>query len=90
MIGRGQSVNSANTAHEEHYMSEEKKTTSCTTEVYSRVCGFFRPVQNWNKGKKSEHSDKKTYNLGGNEAPEHNKGANDEQGTDKVRTKDVG
>lgn len=24
------------------------------TEVYSRVCGFFRPVQQWNKGKKEE------------------------------------
>ena len=24
------------------------------TEVYSRVCGFFRPVQQWNKGKREE------------------------------------
>ena len=21
------------------------------TEIYSRVCGYFRPVSNWNKGK---------------------------------------
>ena len=27
------------------------------TEVYSRVCGYFRPVSNWNKGKKEEYHD---------------------------------
>ena len=26
------------------------------TEIYSRVCGYFRPVANWNKGKKEELS----------------------------------
>ncbi len=31
------------------------------TEVYSRVCGYFRPVSNWNKGKKEEFKDRKTY-----------------------------
>lgn len=30
-------------------------------EVYSRVCGFFRPVQQWNKGKKAEFRDRKEY-----------------------------
>jgi hypothetical protein len=24
------------------------------TEVYSRVCGYHRPVNNWNKGKQEE------------------------------------
>jgi ribonucleoside-triphosphate reductase len=33
----------------------------CKTEVYSRVCGYFRPVTNWNKGKKEEFKDRKTY-----------------------------
>ena len=28
------------------------------TEVYSRVVGFFRPVQQWNKGKKEEYKDR--------------------------------
>lgn len=32
-------------------------------EVYSRVCGFFRPVKNWNKWKKSEFEDRKTYSV---------------------------
>lgn len=31
------------------------------TEVYSRVCGYFRPVSNWNKGKKEEFIDRKTF-----------------------------
>ncbi|MBO4648988.1 MAG: hypothetical protein J5806_12630 [Lentisphaeria bacterium] len=30
-------------------------------EVYSRVCGYFRPVANWNAGKKQEFADRKTY-----------------------------
>jgi ribonucleoside-triphosphate reductase len=25
------------------------------------VCGYFRPVSNWNKGKKEEFKDRKTY-----------------------------
>ncbi len=32
-------------------------------ERYSRVCGYFRPVKNWNKGKKEEFKDRKTYNV---------------------------
>lgn len=31
------------------------------TEVYSRVCGFFRPVQNWHKGKKEEYRQRLNY-----------------------------
>lgn len=30
-------------------------------EVYSRVCGFFRPVQQWNKGKREEFKDRREY-----------------------------
>ncbi len=31
-----------------------KKMAKCgqKNEVYSRVCGYFRPVSDWNKGKK--------------------------------------
>jgi len=28
------------------------------TEVYARVCGFFRPLKVWNKGKKSEYKER--------------------------------
>ncbi len=31
------------------------------TEVYSRVVGYFRPVQNWNAGKQEEFSERKEY-----------------------------
>jgi len=31
------------------------------TEVYSRVVGYYRPVQNWNKGKKEEYKQRKVY-----------------------------
>ena len=34
-------------------------------EVYSRVCGYFRPVANWNKGKKEEFKDRKTFKVTG-------------------------
>jgi ribonucleoside-triphosphate reductase len=34
------------------------------TEIYSRVAGYFRPLNQWNKGKKSEFKDRKTYDLG--------------------------
>ena len=30
-------------------------------EVYSRVVGYLRPVQNWNKGKKEEFKERKTF-----------------------------
>ncbi|MDD4412320.1 MAG: anaerobic ribonucleoside-triphosphate reductase [Patescibacteria group bacterium] len=31
--------------------------------VYSRVVGWYTPVQNWNKGKKSEYGDRNTYEI---------------------------
>jgi ribonucleoside-triphosphate reductase (formate) len=34
-------------------------------EVYSRIVGYYRPVQNWNLGKKSEYHDRKIYQLNG-------------------------
>lgn len=34
-------------------------------EVYSRVCGYFRPVSNWNKGKKEEFRQRKTFRVSG-------------------------
>ena len=35
------------------------------TEVYSRVCGYFRPVSNWNKGKKEEFKDREKFKVYG-------------------------
>jgi anaerobic ribonucleoside-triphosphate reductase len=30
-------------------------------EVYSRVVGYYRPVQQWNKGKAQEYSERKEF-----------------------------
>ena len=33
------------------------------TEVYSRITGYYRPVQNWNDGKLQEYRDRREYNV---------------------------
>ncbi len=32
-------------------------------EVYSRITGYYRPVQNWNAGKTQEYKERKEYNI---------------------------
>lgn len=32
-------------------------------EVYSRITGYYRPVQNWNDGKRQEYEQRKTYDI---------------------------
>ena len=34
-----------------------------TTEVYSRITGYYRPVKNWNDGKAQEYRDRRVYNA---------------------------
>ena len=34
-------------------------------EIFSRVCGYFRPVANWNQGKKAEFKERKTFKVKG-------------------------
>lgn len=36
-----------------------------STEVYSRITGYYRPVQNWNDGKAKEFKDRKEYVVDG-------------------------
>ncbi|MBQ9300085.1 MAG: ribonucleoside triphosphate reductase [Clostridia bacterium] len=45
----------------EHYTCPH---CSGNTEVYSRITGYYRPVQNWNAGKSQEFKDRKVYNIG--------------------------
>lgn len=33
------------------------------TEVYSRITGYYRPVQNWNDGKVAEFKERKVYDI---------------------------
>jgi len=32
-------------------------------EVYSRVVGYLRPVQQWNEGKEQEFKERKTFKI---------------------------
>jgi len=49
------------------YLKGEVETCpTCQTkcEVWSRVMGYFRPVDQWNKGKRREYADRKEYVVG--------------------------
>ena len=44
---------------------EKQKCPTCKSdcEIYSRVVGYLTPVSHWNKGKKQEFLDRKTYKI---------------------------
>ncbi len=42
---------------------EEIRQNKCVVEVYSRVTGFYRPIQGWNKGKQEEGKDRVKYDI---------------------------
>ncbi|MHB1354355.1 MAG: ribonucleoside triphosphate reductase [Anaerolineae bacterium] len=44
----------------EHFTCPECSTEQAC-EVYSRVVGYLRPVQQWNKGKKAEYAQRRTF-----------------------------
>ncbi len=45
------------------------------TEVYSRITGYYRPVQNWNEGKMQEFKSRKLYDvLNPKYQPKHHEG----------------
>ncbi|MCR4693803.1 MAG: ribonucleoside triphosphate reductase [Pseudobutyrivibrio sp.] len=51
---------------EHGYLSGEQYTCPhCgkSTEVYSRITGYYRPVQNWNDGKAQEYKNRKLYDI---------------------------
>jgi ribonucleoside-triphosphate reductase len=37
-------------------------------EVYSRVVGYIRPVEQWHKGKKQEYDERKEFNVSSGES----------------------
>lgn len=41
-------------------------------EVYSRITGYYRPVQNWNDGKTQEYKNRQVYNLKSKTTPPSN------------------
>ena len=50
----------------EHYECPE---CGAKTEVYSRITGYYRPVQNWNDGKAQEYKERKVYDVTKSTAP---------------------
>lgn len=52
-----------------HGEIKECPTCSAPCEVWSRIVGYFRPVDQWNKGKKSEYTDRVEYAVPKMEVP---------------------
>jgi len=50
---------------------EHEKCPDCGSEceIYSRIVGYIRPVKGWNKGKKAEFGNRKTFDM--SKAKEH-------------------
>ena len=42
-----------------------------SAEVYSRITGYYRPVQNWNDGKTQEYKERKVYNMASSDINKH-------------------
>ncbi len=40
-----------------------KNVRGSECEVYSRVVGYYRPVKNWNLGKREEFSERKVFEV---------------------------
>ena len=52
---------------EHGYITGERDTCPICgkkVEVYSRITGYYRPIQNWNDGKVQEFRDRRTYDIG--------------------------
>ena len=52
----------------EHYTCPE---CGGVTEVYSRITGYYRPVQNWNDGKAEEFKHRKLYDIANSHLRRH-------------------
>ena len=52
----------------EHYTCPE---CGGATEVYSRITGYYRPVQNWNDGKAEEFKHRKLYDIANSHLRRH-------------------
>jgi len=44
--------------------AEARRVRAVRTEVYSRIVGYYRPVQDWNKGKQEEFADRQYVDIG--------------------------
>lgn len=91
---------------EHGYLTGEQKVCPIChkpTEVYSRITGYYRPVQNWNDGKAQEYRERTEYDVGHSHAhkaevqPENTVAENittaaekqSEKGTSRPTTEDI-
>ncbi|MEY8353685.1 ribonucleoside triphosphate reductase [Lachnospiraceae bacterium 54-53] len=52
-------------------------------EIYSRITGYYRPVQNWNEGKTQEYKNRTTYDLSGSVLKKEGSGGEKVTGSEK-------
>jgi anaerobic ribonucleoside-triphosphate reductase len=52
-----------NKLKQEEVEKNGKKYLRTVTEIFSRVVGYIRPVDQWNEGKKSEYSERIMLNV---------------------------
>lgn len=45
------------------HVVQEEPEVRVPCEVYSRIVGYLRPVQNWHQGKQQEFSERKTFQV---------------------------
>ncbi len=43
--------------------NQKSKITGTKCEVYSRVVGYLRPIEQWNDGKAEEFKERKTFKI---------------------------
>ncbi|MBO5146911.1 MAG: ribonucleoside triphosphate reductase [Lachnospiraceae bacterium] len=74
---------------EHGYLAGEQKTCpkcGSVTEVYSRITGYYRPVQNWNDGKLQEYENRTEYKMGNMVYAAHQKNADKKDKKQQERT----
>ena len=54
-----------------YFAGEVNKCPVCggTNEIYSRITGYYRPIQNWNDGKTKEYKMRQVYDLNNSKVP---------------------
>lgn len=43
---------------------ELKEVEGTTTEIYTRIVGYYRSLKNWNRGKREEYRHRRTFDVG--------------------------
>ena len=44
-------------------IDHKEKIMTVKTEVYSRVVGYYRPIQDWNEGKREEFKERRYLTI---------------------------